>query len=403
MENITAFADHLMTVYLLRSSLILFILMVPYYFIFSKEVTFLINRIYLVTTMILTLFLPLIELPIYPVYMQMTVKNTTIIELSQEQIISNYQYFLMLLVSIYLIGVGVMLSKFVYHIGLIIHKIRNSEFVIDGKHKLVIDQNENVASFFNYIFLSNADTPKEIIEHEKIHVRHRHSMDILMAEMLKCVLWFHPFAYMLTNQIKLNHEYFCDATMVHRYGLATYADCILNFRKHQKTYSLCNHFFSFTKKRITMMNILKNNPQRSHKYLLMIPILLAVFSFFSFKSYVVPVDRIGVKLTDTLKSDIVTFIDTVYSETINRDGKKCKTTEIRTNEFPRDYYEKSIASVTYINDTSIIMDPNTYTETVSVVERKISKLYQDLIESELTRSNPNFELINKWQKEGEIK
>ncbi len=67
MENLTAFADYLLTIYLLRSSLILFILMVLYYFIFSKEVSFLNNRVYLIATIMFTLVVPLIELPIYPV------------------------------------------------------------------------------------------------------------------------------------------------------------------------------------------------------------------------------------------------------------------------------------------------------------------------------------------------
>lgn len=403
MENLTAFADYLLTIYLLRSSLILFILMVPYYYIFSKEVTFLNNRVYLIATIMFTLVLPLIELPIYPVYMQMSVKTTDTIHLPKEQIFTNYQYFMVGLATIYLLGVIVMLSKFFYHLYLVFNKINTSEIVHDGNYKLVIDKKGNVASFFNFIFLNTLDTPKEIIDHEKVHAKHLHSLDILITEVLKCILWFHPFTYMLTNHIKLNHEYFCDATMVNRYGLATYADCILSYRKDQKTYSLCNHFFSFTKKRITMMNILKNNPKKSHKYLLMIPILLSVFSFFSFKSYVVPVDIKGLQQSDTIKSDVVIIVDTVYTEIVDKEGKKCKTTEIRTNEYQRDYYEKTIASITYVNDTFIVMDPKTFDETVTVVERKLSKIYSDLIENEMERSKPNFELIKKWQKEGEVK
>ena len=151
------------------------------------------------------------------------------------------------------------------------------------------------------------------------------------------------------------------------------------------------------------MNILKNNPKKSHKYLLMIPILLTVFSFFSFKSYVVPVDIKGLQQSDTIKSDVVVIVDTVYTEIVDKDGKRCKSTEIRTNEYQRDYYEKTVTSITYVNDTFIVMDPNTFDETVTVVERKLSKIYSDLIENEMERTNPNFELIKKWQKEGEVK
>ncbi len=151
------------------------------------------------------------------------------------------------------------------------------------------------------------------------------------------------------------------------------------------------------------MKILKNNPKKSHKYLLMIPILLTVFSFFSFKSYVIPVDIKELQQSDTIKSDIVIIVDTVYTETVDKDGKKCKTTEIRTNEYQRDYYEKTINELINVNDTIYHMDINTYTETVIVLKNKISKIYKDLIENELERSKPNIELIKKWQKEGEIK
>jgi len=401
MENLTAFADYLLTVYLLRSSLILAVLLVIYFMVFSKEVTFLYNRIYLVTTMVLTLFLPLIELPMYPVYMQMGVKTTDTIYIPKEQIFTNYQYFLLMLALIYLTGVVVMMSKFIYHIYLVINKIRNSAFILDGNYRLVMDTKGSIASFFHYIFVNNTDIPKGIIDHEKIHAKQLHSIDILLTEIIKCMFWFHPFAYILTNHIKLNHEYFCDAAMVQRYGLATYADCILNYRKDQKRYSLCNHFFSFTKKRITMMNILKNNPKRSQKYLLMIPILLSVFSFFSFKSYVVPVendfsisqDSIPLEEFDT----IITMNLTTYEETI-RVVKRNKSEPVDIEKILKLYPN----IITY-SDTSFLFNPETYEEIITITTRQILEGYKVLIDLELKKSNPNYDLINKWQKQGEVK
>jgi hypothetical protein len=349
----------------------------------------------------LTLVLPLIELPIYPVYMQMGVKTTDTINIPKEQVFTNYQYLMVVLAAIYLLGVIVMLSKFIYHLYLVFNKINTSEIVRDGDYKLVIDKKGNVASFFNFIFLHTIDTPKEIIDHEKVHAKHLHSLDILITEVLKCILWFHPFTYMLTNHIKLNHEYFCDTTMINRYGLATYADCILSYRKDQKMYSLCNHFFSFTKKRITMMNILKNNPKKSHKYLLMIPILLTVFSFFSFKSYVVPVGNDFSLKQDSLPLEefdtIITMDPTTYVETIR---------VVKRNKYnPADIENilKLYPNIIKYKDTLIVVNQETFEERTLIVSRQIVEGYKLLIDQEIKKSNPNFELIKKWQKEGEVK
>jgi hypothetical protein len=189
--------------------------------------------------------------------------------------------------------------------------------------------------------------------------------------------------------------------MVNRYGLATYADCILSYRKDQKMYSLCNHFFSFTKKRITMMNILKNNPKKSHKYLLMIPILLTVFSFFSFKSYVVPVGNDFSLKQDSLPLEefdtIITMDPTTYVETIR---------VVKRNKYnPADIENilKLYPNIIKYKDTLIVVNQETFEERTLIVSRQIVEGYKLLIDQEIKKSNPNFELIKKWQKEGEVK
>ena len=75
------------------------------------------------------------------------------------------------------------------------------------------------------------------------------------------------------------------------------------------------------------MKILKSNSERSYKYLLIVPTLLSIFSFFSFKAYNVPTDY--------------SFIELVTHDTLP--------------------FEE--------NDTIITLDASTGIETMSVVKR----------------------------------
>ena len=81
---------------------------------------------------------------------------------------------------------------------------------------------------------------------------------------------------------------------------------------HHRTYNLysnvnykfINQFSSFTKKRIIMMTHQKNNQISRHRHLLMIPALLSVFTFFSFRTYYIPIEG---KTNSTEFTDLSAF------------------------------------------------------------------------------------------------
>ena len=69
-------------------------------------------------------------------------------------------------------------------------------------------------SFFNKIVLSEKtlDNPnlKMIVNHENIHVKEKHTHDILFAEILFLFQWFNPFAWLIKDAVKNNLEYITD-------------------------------------------------------------------------------------------------------------------------------------------------------------------------------------------------
>ena len=74
-------------------------------------------------------------------------------------------------------------------------------------------------SFFRWIFVylpSHSESEwREILIHEQTHARQWHSLDILFAECMTCLLWFNPFVWLLQKEIRDNLEYLADDSVLH--------------------------------------------------------------------------------------------------------------------------------------------------------------------------------------------
>lgn len=69
-------------------------------------------------------------------------------------------------------------------------------------------------SFFGSIHVSKniEDQARKVItDHEMVHVKRKHSIDIIFAEFIGVIAWFNPFIYWWKKEIKLNHEFEADA------------------------------------------------------------------------------------------------------------------------------------------------------------------------------------------------
>lgn len=128
-------------------------------------------------------------------------------------------------------------------------------------------------SFFNWIFL-NPDNVKEeemseILTHEMAHVRQRHSIDVIISELVNICCWINPFAWLMKREVRLNLEFLADRKVMDA-GFATksYQYHLLGLTYSHK-YGLSNNFnFSHLKQRIIMMNKKKTNGAGHIKYAL---------------------------------------------------------------------------------------------------------------------------------------
>lgn len=179
---------------------------------------------------------------------------------------------------LYLAGMLVLSVRFLVQACSLWHLIlRTQEKTINGIRVKCLNGSSGPFSFFGWIFLNPAtvkeDELDEILTHEMAHVKQRHSVDVLLAEMVSICCWMNPFAWLLKREVRLNLEFLADKRVVEA-GFATksYQYHLLGLAYGHK-YGLSNNFnFSHLKKRIIMMNKKKSNGTGRIKYaLFMVP------------------------------------------------------------------------------------------------------------------------------------
>lgn len=139
-------------------------------------------------------------------------------------------------------------------------------------------------SFFNSIFLGSNITKEDqevILEHEMVHVRHGHSLDIMWFQLLRIAMWFNPAVYWYNNRIVELHEYTADHKVISSDQKQSYYENLLKQAFGIQTLSLTNTFFSksLLKKRLLMMQQSPTKTKNYWRYALTIPLIVGMLTY----------------------------------------------------------------------------------------------------------------------------
>ena len=160
-----------------------------------------------------------------------------------------------------------------------------------GYYLLESDDPHIAFSFFNFIFLGqnfrslSIEDKQSIIEHEKVHAIHLHSIDIILFELLGVIFWFNPIIRSIKSDLSNVHEFIADQNAAANLGLHNYSRLVIELTSKAPSTGLqfANHFALLSlRNRITMML----NKKRDKKiiFLSTIPLVVISMAFFSFKS-----------------------------------------------------------------------------------------------------------------------
>lgn len=283
--------ENLMT-YLLQSSISIAVMYALYWLLLRKETFFAVNRFYLIAAAVLSLILPLFNFSVpvnvtnevYTVILDTVTVNAGQIDKATTGNLSLSQ----ILLIVFFTGSAIFSVRFIFQmiqLFIIVRKFGiNKE---DGLKIVFVDRNFSPFSFFNIIFLNNhdlkSDEMKKIIEHEQMHVKQLHSIDLILFEILTIVQWFNPFIWFYKFSLKNTHEFLADEGVVLKgYDKIDYQKLLLSQATGVQVNVLTNNFNqSLLKRRIKMMTKIKSARFSTLKLLISLPLLIGIIFMFS--------------------------------------------------------------------------------------------------------------------------
>lgn len=185
---------------------------------------------------------------------------------------------------------------------------RQAQLVSHGAIRLYqVDKAIIPFSFGNAVFINrqlHSETElQEIIRHELVHVRQKHTVDVLVAELICLFNWYNPFAWLLRRSIRQNLEFIADNKVLENgVDKKQYQYLLLKVIGHNH-FSIAPSFnFSSLKKRIVMMNKLQSAKIHWLRFLFVLP--LAAVLLLAFRSKRIPTETTAptatVGVADTL-------------------------------------------------------------------------------------------------------
>lgn len=292
----------LFLIYLLKVSACLAVFYGLYFFAFRQFTFHTLNRFYLLCTLCLSFIIPLISFettkvvkiepavavetspiasaPGYaPAYAPMydSQAKATIEPVDETP---DWRFYV---IFIY-IAVAVIMMLFLCAKLLKIYQLSRQAIKADNLRIVQGDGQLTNASFFNLIFLNTnglTDNEKaQIIAHECVHIKHLHSIDVLLVEICKIILWFNPIIYFYKKSLIEVHEFEADQNTIQQFDSKNYAHLLLKLGINHNL-DLTNQFslhplstriqFLFRKRTISIKRVF---------YMLGLPLLaLSIFAF----------------------------------------------------------------------------------------------------------------------------
>lgn len=137
-------------------------------------------------------------------------------------------------------------------------------------------------SFLNHIVISRSDygNHPEILLHEYMHTRLRHSVDVLFMSLVCALYWFNPLVWIMLSELRMLHEYETDeAVLKHGIDATQYQLLLVRKAVGDRRFLIANSFnHCKLKNRITMMQKLKTSKWARLAYIACLPLFALILS-----------------------------------------------------------------------------------------------------------------------------
>ncbi|MEI6141923.1 MAG: POTRA domain-containing protein [Mariniphaga sp.] len=362
--------------YLIESSVCLLFFLAFYRLALSNLTHFNWMRAYLLSSLMLSLFLPLVKIPdswfysivgkdlldkqLYPINLNpLTIFTPNTFEQAMQSIPSAKWPNVLIFIILIFYGLGV-LYKTVRLIKSLL-QIRESIHTNDKRKEenyWIITTNSKLAafSFLNFIFISKNYRNHTLLEleqiklHEKYHVNQRHTIDLLFVELYSILFWFNPLVYFAKSKLQEVHEFIADRKVAgNGETKRSYAQLLYDLAIDSKPTFLLTGFTSKQiKNRIEMISKKRSMSAGKLLFLAFIPvtaILLLSFSYLDNSPATIQNDSLNIGINSMINSQLkIGKITWVNNSIISTEGLN-KILGLKTgDEYVKKSFEKRIWS-----------------------------------------------------------
>jgi hypothetical protein len=246
-----------------------------YWLINRKSNHFHFNRYFLLSALILPFFIPMLNIQVNLFQRELTneglfdpwifiEQSLPLVTISgSHTMATQLPWYMLVITSIYFAIAIPSIVKLLYDYYKI-HRLEKSshkkEYTPKGFRLLYVSSKILSFSFLNKIFLSDLfplkqHEKKTIITHEEYHLSQKHSLDIILAELVRILCWFNPIVLLIQKSLKETHEYLADRHTLKLHGNQDYAGLLKSFKWQEINMMLGSAYSSASiKKRLDMIN-----------------------------------------------------------------------------------------------------------------------------------------------------
>jgi len=286
--------------YIFQTTIAITLFYILYWLFLRRETFFSFNRYYFIISICTALTLPLLDLSRAPVFQENSpvqaisgsyyyLENAVIPSDITSPSKTTMDYgFMDMLVWVYIVVVTFLLFRLIFQALWFAWKIRKSKNVeIEGLHIVLDEKASSPFSFFSWIFMNPEQAAEknlqEILLHEKEHIRKRHSIDLILTELIVAFQWFNPFVWLFRRSVKETLEYLADRAVLQQgVPVVNYQKLLLSYAMglgHPALITPLN--FSLNKNRMIMMKKVKSPGIRKWRSILLLPLVLILGLAFS--------------------------------------------------------------------------------------------------------------------------
>jgi len=272
-----------------------------YHFVLRNKKFHHYNRFYLLLAVIVSLFIPFLNIPVYfsesspaPAVLHswnLMITGSSIADADIQQVVhprNNWFTWQNVSSCFYIFISLLILLRIIFslnRIRLIIRK--NTAEKLDDIHFINTNEPGTPFSFFNWLFWNRnielrSEKGEQVFRHELFHIQQKHSWDVIFMQLVTMIFWINPFFHLIKKELKAIHEFLADEFAITENQKWQYAEFLLMQALNTQNHLIHPFFNTQIKRRIAMITTSKKPSYQYTRKIMVLPIAAIVLGLFAF-------------------------------------------------------------------------------------------------------------------------